>query len=170
MLHGMRKISQHWIGRAILSVLFGLLIVSFVIWGVGDMFRGFVPDKVAEVGGQSITAQQYQSALQTVMFRIQSRTHRNLTNAQAHELGLDRQVLGNLIAEAALDVRATSLGMAISEASIVAAVRSDPSLQDASGQFNPAASIKPCAIPASPSAASSSPRAGPTCASRSRRR
>jgi len=35
MLHGMRKISQHWIGRAILSVLFGLLIVSFVVWGVG---------------------------------------------------------------------------------------------------------------------------------------
>jgi len=138
MLHGMRKISQHWIGRAILSVLFGLLIVSFVIWGVGDMFRGFVPDKVAEVGGQSITSQQYQSALQTVMFRIQSRTRRNLTNAQAHELGLDRQVLGNLIAEAALDVRAASLGMAISEASIVAAVRSDPNLQDASGQFNPA--------------------------------
>jgi peptidyl-prolyl cis-trans isomerase D len=134
----MRKISQSWIGRAILSVLFGLLIISFVIWGVGDMFRGFVPDKVAEVGGQSITAQQYQSSLQTVMFRIQSRTHRNLTNAQAHELGLDRQVLGNLIADAALDVRATSLGMAISEATIVAAVRSDPSLQDASGQFNPA--------------------------------
>jgi peptidyl-prolyl cis-trans isomerase D len=139
MLDGMRKISQHWIGRAILSVLFGLLIVSFVIWGVGDMFRGFVPDKVAEVGGQSITTQQYQNALQTVMFRIQSRTHRNLTSAQAHELGLDRQVLGNLIADAALNVRAVSLGMAISEASIVAAVRSDPSLQDASGQFNPAA-------------------------------
>jgi len=137
MLDGMRKISHSLIGRAILSVLFGLLIVSFVIWGVGDMFRGFVPDKVAEVGGQSITTQQYQSSLQTVMFRIQSRTHRNLTSAQAHELGLDRQVLGNLIADAALDVRANSLGMAISEASIVAAVRSDPSLRDASGQFNP---------------------------------
>ncbi len=138
MLDGMRKISQHWIGRAILSVLFGLLIVSFVVWGVGDMFRGFVPDKVAEVGGQSISVQQYQNSLQTVMFRIQSRMHRNLTTEQAHELGIDRQVLGNLIADAALDVRAASLGMAISEASIVAAVRSDPTLQDASGQFNPA--------------------------------
>jgi peptidyl-prolyl cis-trans isomerase D len=71
------------------------------------------------------------------MFRIQSRTRRNITSAQAHELGLDRQVLSNLIADAALDVRARSLGMAISEASIIAAVRSDPSLQDASGQFSP---------------------------------
>ena len=62
------------IGRAVLSVLFGLLIISFVIWGVGDMFRGFVPDKVAEVGGQSITSQQYQSALQSAMYQIQTRT------------------------------------------------------------------------------------------------
>ena len=138
MLDGMRKISHSLIGRAILTLLFGLLIISFVVWGVGDMFRGFVPNKVAEVGGQSISVQQYQSSLQTVMFRIQSRTRHNLTSAQAHELGLDRQVLESLIADAALDVRAASLGMAISEASIVAAVRSDPSLQDASGQFNPA--------------------------------
>jgi len=137
MLDGMRRISQHWIGRAILAVLFGLLIVSFVIWGVGDMFRGFVPDKVAEVGGQSITTQQYQNSMQTVMFRIQSRMHRNLTTAQARELGIDRQVLANLVADAALDVRANALGLSISEAAIVAAVRSDPSLQDASGQFSP---------------------------------
>jgi len=69
-----------------------LLIISFVIWGVGDMFRGFVLTR-SRGRGQSITTQQYQSSLQTVMFRIQSRTHRNLTSAQAHELGLDRQVL-----------------------------------------------------------------------------
>ena len=71
------RFRNSWIGRAIMTVLFGLLIVGFVIWGVGDMFRGFVSDKVAEVGGQSITAQQYQNALQTVMYRIQSRTRRN---------------------------------------------------------------------------------------------
>ena len=34
-----------------MAVVIGLIIVSFVIWGVGDMFRGFVSDKVAEVGG-----------------------------------------------------------------------------------------------------------------------
>lgn len=120
-----------------MTVLFGLLIVSFVVWGIGDMFRGFVPDKVAEVGGESISAQQYQSSLQTMMFRIQSRTHRNLTSAQARELGLDRQVLANLVADAALDVRARALGLGISDAAIVDSVRADPSLQDAAGHFSP---------------------------------
>ncbi len=137
MLDGMRKISHSLIGRAILTLLFGLIIFSFVIWGIGDMFRGFVPDKVAEVGGQSITAQEFQNSLQTAMYRIQSRTHRNITSAQARELGLDRQVLANLVANAALDVRARQLGLGISEATIAEAVRSDPSLQDAAGHFSP---------------------------------
>ena len=138
MLDGMRKISHSLIGRAVMSVLFGLLIISFVIWGIGDMFRGFAPDKVAEIGGLSISAQQYETALQTTMYRIQTSTRRSLTSAQARELGIDRQVLSNLIAEGALDVRAKALGLGFSEASIVEAVRSDPSLRDASGQFNPA--------------------------------
>ena len=78
MLDGMRKISQHWIGRAIMTVLFGLLIVSFVDLG----HRRHVPRLRPEQGRRgrrpSISAQQFQNALQTVMYRIQSRTHRNL--------------------------------------------------------------------------------------------
>ena len=50
MLDGMRRLSQGLFGRAIMTGLFGLLIASFAIWGIGDMFRGFVCDKLADVG------------------------------------------------------------------------------------------------------------------------
>lgn len=136
MLDGMRKATQGWLGRAIMTVVLGLIIVSFVVWGVGDMFRGFVSDKVAEVGGTTITAQQFQSALQNLMYQYQTRAKMSLTNAQAHALGLDNEVLQRLIAEAALDRRADALGLAISDETIAAAVRADPNLQDASGQFS----------------------------------
>ena len=46
------------------------------------------------------------------------------------------QVLRRLIADAALDQRARALGLAISDETIAAAARSDPNLQDASGQFS----------------------------------
>ena len=59
-----------------------------------------------------------------------------LTNAQARAQGLDMQVLARLIDEAALNQRARSLGLGLSDAAIAEAVRSDPQLQDASGQFN----------------------------------
>ena len=136
MLDGMRKATQGLIGRLVMTVVLGLIIVSFVVWGIGDMFRGAVSDKVAEVGGGVITAQQFQSALQNLLYQYQARSKVGLTNAQAHALGLDREVLQRLIADAALDRRAASLGLAISDDAIAAAVRADPNLQDASGQFS----------------------------------
>ena len=45
-------------------------------------------------------------------------------------------MLRRLIADAALDQRARTLGLAISDETIAAAARADPSLQDASGQFS----------------------------------
>ena len=136
MLDGMRRLSQGLFGRVIMTGLFGLLIASFAIWGIGDMFRGFVSDKLADVGSQSISAQDFQNALQTMLIQAQSRTHTALTNAQARALGLDQQVLGRLISDAALDQRAQTLGLAISGEAIVSAVRADPQLQDAAGQFD----------------------------------
>ena len=136
MLDGMRKATQGVIGRLVMTVVLGLIIVSFVVWGIGDMFRGSVSDKVAEVGGAVITSQQFQRELQNLMYQVQTRSKTGLTNAQAHALGLDSEVLQRLIAEAALDQRAASLGLAISDDAIAAAVRADPNLQDASGQFS----------------------------------
>jgi peptidyl-prolyl cis-trans isomerase D len=136
MLDGIRKATHGLIGRAIMTVLLGFLIISFAIWGIGDIFRGTTPNKLAEVGGAAITVQQFQSAMQNLIYRYQAQTKANLTNAQAHALGLDSEVLQRLIAETALDRRAQSLGLAISNDAIAAAVRADPSLQDASGEFS----------------------------------
>jgi peptidyl-prolyl cis-trans isomerase D len=63
MLDGMRRLSKGLVGRAIMTLMFGLLIASFAIWGIGDMFRGFVSDKLADVGGEAVTAQQFQNEM-----------------------------------------------------------------------------------------------------------
>jgi peptidyl-prolyl cis-trans isomerase D len=136
MLDAIRRLSHNLIGRAVLTLLFGVLIIAFAVWGVGDMFRGMTSTTVAQVGRADISAQQFQRDMQTLMYRYQARTRSNLTNAQAHAMGLDAEVLQGLVAEAALDQRAAALGLAISDAAIADAVRADPALQDASGQFS----------------------------------
>ena len=136
MLDGMRRAAKGGIGRFVMAIVMGLIIVSFVIWGVGDMLRGFTSDKVASVGGESVTAQQFQNEMQNLLYQYQRRAKVPFTNAMAHAMGLDSQVLRRLIADAALDQRARTLGLAISDETIAAAARSDPSLQDASGQFS----------------------------------
>ncbi len=50
MLRGMRKASQGVVGKVVATVLFGILIISFAIWGIGDIFRATPQNVVARVG------------------------------------------------------------------------------------------------------------------------
>jgi peptidyl-prolyl cis-trans isomerase D len=136
MLESMRAATQGAIGKAIMTVVLGLIVVSFAVWGIGDVFRGFGSNKIATVGGAPIAPEEFRAAYQAMMQRYQSQMKTGLTNAQAHAIGLDVQTLGRLIADKALDVQARSLGLAISDEMIAKTVRDDPHLKDASGAFS----------------------------------
>ncbi|MDE3177560.1 MAG: SurA N-terminal domain-containing protein [Pseudomonadota bacterium] len=132
----MRKASQGAIGKLVMTVVMGLIIISFVVWGVGDMLRGFTSSTVAKVGSTKISAQQYQTELQNELYRLQRQLRQNLTPAQARAFGLDAQVLDRLVDQAAVDERARALGLAMSDNAIAEAVRSDPRLKGANGEFD----------------------------------
>jgi peptidyl-prolyl cis-trans isomerase D len=136
MLERMRAATQGMIGRAIMTVVLGLIVASFAVWGIGDVFRGFGSNKIASVGGSPIAPEEYRAAYTTMMQQYQRQMKMPLTNAQAHAMGLDAQTLTRLIADKALDVQAGSLGLAMSDETIAKAVRDDPRLQDASGAFS----------------------------------
>ena len=61
MLRGIHKASSNWLGKAVLSVIMGLLIVSFAVWGIGDIFRGFGQNSVAKIGGTEISIEQFRN-------------------------------------------------------------------------------------------------------------
>lgn len=138
MLEGIRVASKGFVGRALLAVVMGLIVLSFVIFGVGDIFRGFGSGKVAQVGSTEITSEQLRFAYQTDLQRLQRRFGRTVTNEQARLFGLDQQVLGRLISEAAMDSKAHGLGLAMSDAALAREISSDPAFKDAAGRFDPA--------------------------------
>src|ERR687883_591058 len=70
MLRGINKIGQSWVGKAIVAVLFGFLIISFAIWGIGDIFRGAVRTDVATVGSARISADAFRNAYQSEVQRL----------------------------------------------------------------------------------------------------
>ena len=136
MLTSMRKATESLIGKAIMALVFGLIIFAFAVWGSREDFRGLGSNKIASVGGYPIAPQEFHDAYQTMMQQYQRQMKIGLTNAQAHAMGLDVQTLGRLIADKALDVQALSLGLAISDQTIAEAVRNDPRLKDPSGAFS----------------------------------
>ena len=121
-----------------MTVVMGLIIVSFVIWGVGDMLRGFSPSTVASVGGVKISAQDYRTTYDRAIQQYQRRLKRPFTNEEARQIGLDRSVLQQLVSEAAVDDEAHKLGLNISDQALREAITSNPSFRDKSGAFDPA--------------------------------
>jgi peptidyl-prolyl cis-trans isomerase D len=137
MLGSIRNAAQGVVGKAIMTVVMGLIIVSFVIWGVGDMLRGFTTSTVASVGGAKISAQEYKIAYDRAIQQYQRRYRRPFTNEEARQIGLDRSILQQLLSEAAIDDEARRLGLDISDDALRAVITSNPNFRDKSGAFDP---------------------------------
>ncbi len=137
MLRGMRKASSNWLGKAIMAVVMGVLIVSFGIWGIADIFRGFGQSTLAKVGHSEISLNQFRQLYTDRLQQIGRQVGRPLTMEQARAFGLDRQVLQQTIAEAALDEDARRLGLGQSDDETMRLVFSDPNFQGVNGKFDP---------------------------------
>jgi peptidyl-prolyl cis-trans isomerase D len=138
MLRGIRKASSNWLGKAVMSVVMGVLIVSFGVWGIADIFKGFGQSSLAKIGSTEITIEQFRQIYTDKLQQLGRSFGRPLTMDQARAFGLDRQVLQQTIAEAALDEEARRMGLGQSEAETMRMIYSDPNFKGLNGQFDPA--------------------------------
>lgn len=136
MLRGMRKASSNWLGRAVMGVVLGLIAISFAIWGIGDIFRGFGRSTVAKVGSTEITIDQFRQIYNERLQQLSRQIGRPITPDQARLLNLDQQLAGQLVAEAAIDQRARQLRLNISDATIAKQIMADTNFKGPGGQFD----------------------------------
>ncbi len=137
MLEGLRVASQNWIGRAVMGLVMGFIAISFAVWGIGDVFRGFSSQRLVKVGGGEITVEAFRASYQTELRRLQQRLRRGITNEEARRAGLDQQVLDRLITDEALDQRARGLGLAINDEATQRLLKNEKVFQGLSGEFDP---------------------------------
>src|SRR6202166_292149 len=138
MLRGMRKASSNWLGKTIMAVVMGVLIISFGIWGINDIFKGFGQSTLATVGRTEISINEFRQIYTEKLQQIGRQFGRPLTADQARAFGLDRQLLQQTIAEAALDEEARRLGLGQSEAETMRTILNDPNFKGVGGAFDPA--------------------------------
>ncbi len=136
MLRGIHKASSTWLGKAIMGVIMGGLIVSFAIWGIGDIFRGFGANSVAKIGGTEISIDQFRQYYTDQLQRVSRQLGRPVSPDQARALGLDRQILGQMVAEMTLDEQAKSLRLGLADADIAQRIVADQSFSGPNGQFD----------------------------------
>lgn len=137
MLRGIHKATSTWVGKAVMGVIMGGLIISFAIWGIGDIFRGFGLNSVAKVGGTEISIEQFRQYYTDKLQQVGRQLGRPITPDQARGAGIDRQILGQMIAETTLNEQAKQLRLGLANADIAQRITGDPNFIGLNGQFDP---------------------------------
>ena len=133
MLDALRTAAGTWVAKTLLF----LLVVSFAIWGIsGRMIQGFGSPPVIEAGGTSVSQKDYRLAYDRQLRIFSQQFGTQITREQAKAIGLDQQVLGQLVAGAVLDEEARQLGLGVSKDRLAQLAREDPAFQGPGGTFD----------------------------------
>ncbi|HKO09214.1 MAG TPA: SurA N-terminal domain-containing protein [Alphaproteobacteria bacterium] len=125
------------VARIIVSVMFGMLILSFAIWGIGDIFRrGIRTQSVAEVGSQRIMPQEFQDQYRRELRRLQTMLQTEITAERAREVGLPQRVLREMIGRVLFDLAARDAGVAVSDEVVRQTIFDNVSFRNAEGKFD----------------------------------
>ena len=136
MLRGIHKATSNWFGKAVMAAVMGLLVVSFAIWGIGDIFRGFGLNSALKIGNTEISIEQFRQYYTERLQQLSRQVGRPITPDQARATGIDRQVLSQLVAETTLDEQAKALRLGIGNDEIASRITNDPSFRGLNGQFD----------------------------------
>jgi peptidyl-prolyl cis-trans isomerase D len=132
MLNVIRKQAGSWI----VKVLLLLLVVSFAIWGIGDVFYGGGQNPaVASVGDTEISSQEVSEAFSRAVDALQRQIGTGIDRQQAIQMGLMQRALQDLVGRRLIDLEAHRLGLAVSDDQLRAIVTEDPIFQTA-GRFD----------------------------------
>jgi peptidyl-prolyl cis-trans isomerase D len=136
MLRGLRKASSNWLGKVVMAAVVGFLVISFAIWGIGDIFRGFGRSTVAKVGRTEISIEQFRSQYNERLQQFSRQIGHPVSMDQARAMGLDRVVIGQIVSEIVLDETAHKLGLNLSDAEVAKMIAADPAFAGPNGQFD----------------------------------
>jgi peptidyl-prolyl cis-trans isomerase D len=137
MFEALRVASQNWLGRAVMGLVMGFIAITFVLWGIGDVFHGFSSRRLVKVGGGEVTVEAFRATYREELRRLQTRLRRGVTDEEARRAGFDEQVLQRMITDVALEQRAQALGLAISDEEAQKIIKADKNFRGPSGNFDP---------------------------------
>jgi peptidyl-prolyl cis-trans isomerase D len=132
MMESLRGAATGWVAK----VLIGLLALSFGVWGINDVFRGYRSDVLASVGDFQISSENFRRTFEQQLRRVSRQSGQSITAQRAAELGLDRQILGEMLRDGALQQQASRLKLAVPDALVAQEIAKNPAFQNTSGDFD----------------------------------
>jgi peptidyl-prolyl cis-trans isomerase D len=132
MLDTLRKYASGWVAQLLMAVL----VLSFAVWGVSDIFTGFHANSIAQVGSAQVSLAEFQRRYDIAMQTLSARLGQAISPQQAIQFGVPNQILNQLVFEATLDDAANKMGIGISNQTLGEKISQDPQLFGPSGTFD----------------------------------
>lgn len=132
MLESLRAAVGTWVAKVLLL----LLILSFAVWGISGQMGGGAGTTVVTAGDTTVSVTEYRLAYDRQVAVLSQRFGTRITREQAQALGVDGQVLAQLVAGAVLDEQARTMGLGLSRDRLAALTAEDPAFQGVGGRFD----------------------------------
>lgn len=132
MLEKLRDASKTWVA----AILIGMLILSFAIWGINDIFTTQRATWVARVGDVEIDQRTFEREFQQRIRRLPGADGRPITAAEARAQGFDRVVLDGLIADIAVLQEARRMGLSASDRMVRDGIAEIPGILGIDGKID----------------------------------
>lgn len=113
-----------------------LLIVGLAGFGINQSGGGQARTAVASVGDADITVEEYVQALNNETRRLSQQFRTNITVEQLSQFGVDRQILSELLNNAALDNEAMQAGVSAGDEIVRENLMATPAFMGADGSFS----------------------------------
>jgi peptidyl-prolyl cis-trans isomerase D len=132
----------------ILFLMFSMLIISFGLWGIGDMLRmGGRSNEVAHIGGThiplygwlggtSVSVEEVRQRFNLQLEQIQRQTGQRPEPEQALRYGLHVRALEDVVQRAVIDNAMDQYGLVIGNAEVQSVIAKNPSFQGVGGTFD----------------------------------
>lgn len=132
MIQWMHSLSKSWMA----TLLMGGLTLSFVVWGIADVFTNIGGRSVASVGGVEIDQSEFERAYKNFLRNQGQQMGTEITPDMAQKMGLGRVALQQMVSRTALNNEATSLGLVTSDEAVAQNVRGMQAFRGPMGQFD----------------------------------
>ncbi|WGF86348.1 SurA N-terminal domain-containing protein [Marinivivus vitaminiproducens] len=122
MMNALRRGAQSWVFKGLL----GILVLSFGVWGIGDIFRGSQSSAAITVGDREVTQAELDDAFRLSLQRLQERVGQPIGQDPTIRSGVLQQTVQSLVAQNLVDQAVADLGVVINDATVVQSIQSDP--------------------------------------------
>lgn len=138
MIQWMHALSKSWVA----TLLMGGLTLSFVVWGIADVFTGSSGNTVATIGSTQISEPEFQRVYRNFVRNQGQQMGGEITPEMAQKMGLGQVALQQLVSRTALSNEADKLGLTTADADVAVNVRGMQAFRGPLGQFDRATFVQ----------------------------